>query len=429
MQFHRLPWRIGVPFAAFVLAGSLAVIAWTWWSIESEERSAFEKLAQANAHFIKQMRLPATETLARQLGEVLGVGVFFRTHERFSPPLNDILAITTTLEFERLPADGHFHMTGGWESVAVPLGNGTDLMLTKPLVILPHTLRHPRTLAVLAAFWLLSISFAWLLTRGLVRPLRNLAGRIPEIEKAGPLDLPEVSRQDEVGDVARAFVRTRDALRNEREQRERAEKLAVLGRMTAALAHEIQNPVAAIKMHAQLAGSAVIEGEAARIENLVSQWMFLSRPQPPEMSDIELETLLAGCVAAHAARMDHAGVKPALQVAAGLMIRGDRRRLAQVFSNLLVNAIQAMPRGGPLEISAHSSAEGAVITFTDAGRGFSASALDHFAEFFYSEKEGGMGIGLSVASEIVKAHAGSLHAENRAGSGARLTVRLPAHAA
>ena len=117
-------------------------------------------------------------------------------------------------------------------------------------------------------------------------------------------------------------------------------------------------------------------------------------------------------------------MKAELAVNDGLLIQGDHRRLAQVFSNLIVNAIQAMPRGGSLSVRADKEASEVRITFTDTGSGFSPAALDHFAEFFYSEKEGGMGIGLSVAHEIIKAHGGRLSAGNLS-SGACVTVVLP----
>jgi hypothetical protein len=107
-------------------------------------------------------------------------------------------------------------------------------------------------------------------------------------------------------------------------------------------------------------------------------------------------------------------------------VLGDAKRLAQVFSNLLVNAIQAMATGGQLTVACTRTASGVEVTFTDTGKGFSEEALTRFSEFFFSEKEGGMGIGLSVASEIVKAHGGELRVANRAEGGARVTVSLPA---
>jgi len=204
--------------------------------------------------------------------------------------------------------------------------------------------------------------------------------------------------------------------------------------MTAALAHEIQNPVAAIKMHAQLAaaqgggmGSAeIIAGEAARIESLVNQWMFLSKPEPPSVAEIQVAVLLREALAVHSAQMEHAAVRFELNAGEELKVQGDRRRLMQVFSNIIVNAIQAMARGGVLSVKAVRE-EGAVkLEFCDAGPGFSAEALRRFSEMFYSGKEGGMGIGLSVADEIIKAHHGKLRVQNQTEGGACVIITLPA---
>ena len=351
MPATRLHWRIGLPFAAFVLAGSVLLVTWTWWNIENDERLAFEKLASSNVRFIQHMRLPASERMARQLSEVLGVGVSFRSGGTFTPPLNDGVSAEIAHEFEQLPADSRFHLTGGWESVAVPLENGTALVLTRRHESLPGPFLHPRILIVVGVFWLLAFIVAWLVSRGLVRPLRHLAAKLPDIEKPEPLDLPEASRNDEIGDVARSFIRTREALQKERDQRLSAERLAVLGRMTAALAHEIQNPVSAIKMHAQLMqndleSAEIIAGEAGRIEGLVNQWMFLSKPEPPAMSEVDVAALLQAALAAHRSQLEHAHVQATLNVDAKLIVHGDRRRLQQVFSNLIINAIQAMPSGG-----------------------------------------------------------------------------------
>jgi signal transduction histidine kinase len=287
------------------------------------------------------------------------------------------------------------------------------------------------TFAVLGVFWLLALVVGWLVARGLVGPLHNLASRLPDIERAGPLELPESGRGDEIGDVARAFVRTRTALQEARAQGQRAEKLAVLGRMTAALAHEIQNPVAAIKMHAQLwcaedgNGTApVIEREASRIEELLNQWLFLSRPEPPRLVPVDAGALLAQVALAHRAQLEHAQVRLELDAPRGSMVEGDARRLGQVFANLLVNAVQAMPRGGVLQVTAGAEGGQVRVRFLDSGRGFSAQALLRLGEFFFSEREGGMGIGLSVAMEIVKAHGGELSAANRSEGGAIVTVTL-----
>jgi signal transduction histidine kinase len=430
----RLPWRIALPFAGFVLAGSIVLVALTWWSVREDERRDFSTLAQTNAEFLRKMVLPPSERMASQLGEVLNVEVHFRhrdtgllTPEPSHPSLRQDLSAL-------LPSDSQCHGIGDLEAVAVPIGDLRDLVLVRPELPLPAALRHPRTLAVLGVFWLLALVFGWGLARGLVLPLRHLAARLPDIDAPGPLHLPEAERNDEIGDVARAFLRTREALQSERAQREQAEKLAVLGRMTAALAHEIQNPVSAIKMHAQLwqggdeegnATARTIEHEATRIESLVNQWMYLSKPQPPAMSTVDVAVVLAQVMQAHQPQLEHAQIRAVLNAPPTLPAHGDSRRLAQVFSNLIVNAIQAMPMGGELIVEGAHAGNVVTICFTDTGGGFSAEALTRFSEFFYSEKEGGMGIGLSVAMEIAKAHGGDLHVSNRDTGGAAVTVELP----
>jgi signal transduction histidine kinase len=430
MNSRRLSWRIGLPFALFVLAGSVVLVLLIGWNLAREERARFETLARTNADFIDRVKLPPSLRMSQELTQVLGVSVFFRKDGVLTP---EPLWLVSMFRVPGLPADGKCHVLGTLEAVVVPLESGHELVLVRTGFAFRNVGWIRPVLPVLIFFWLLALFVAWLVSRSLVRPLQHLAAKLPDIEKPEPIDLPEAERKDEIGDVARAFVRTRGALQTERAERERAEKLAVLGRMTAALAHEIQNPVAAIKMHAQLwqgddpnNTAQVIEHEAARIEGLVNQWMFLSKPHPPAMSGVDVSALLAQTVKAHLAQLDHAQVAVSLAADEPQKVQGDAKRLAQVFSNLLVNAIQAMATGGLLTVACTRTASGVEVTFTDTGKGFSEEALTRFSEFFFSEKEGGMGIGLSVASEIVKAHGGELRVANRAEGGARVTVSLPA---
>jgi len=157
----------------------------------------------------------------------------------------------------------------------------------------------------------------------------------------------------------------------------------------------------------------------------VSQWMFLTRPEPPVVSGLFLGDLLQKALAAHQSQLTYSCIETSLTASSDLSIQGDSRRLRQVFSNLILNAVQAMPTGGRLDVTTSRVGGFAQVVFADTGRGFSPEALARFAEFFYSEKEGGMGIGLSVATEIVKAHGGKFSVRNRPEGGAEVTVALP----
>ena len=426
MAFDRLTWRVGLPFVLLVLLTTGALAAYIGEQIDAEERARFEQVAAANAAFVDRASLPTSARLAADLRQVTGYRVGFRSPGALTVPVELQLPTSTTTP---LPADGRAQRRGAFELLAVPVPFKDELVLAREV---RSTLLHPRVVQVLGAFWLLALLTAWLVGRALVRPLRQLAAQLPHIEQPGALDLPAAARNDEIGDLARAFVRTAKALQQERDERQRVEKLAVLGRMTAALAHEVQNPVAAIRMHAQLwrqvhgdEPAATIEAEAERIESLLNQWMFLTRPEAPVLAPLDVGALLQQLVTAQRPQTEHAAVRVELALAGDLTTAADKKRLEQVFRNLLNNAVQAMPSGGVLVIRGERDHERLRITFADHGTGFSPKALAHFAEFFYSEKEGGMGIGLSVAQEIRRAHGGSLHAENRAGGGASVTAELP----
>ncbi len=427
MAIHRLTWRVALPFVLLVMIETVALAMFLGRQVATEERARLERVAAANAAFLENSSLPTSDRMAESLRSISGYEVFFRRRGQLVPqPAPELSALPLVAQ----PADGRAMRSGQFDCIVMPIANKDDLVLV-------HRLLDPwvdsRVTSVLVAFVLLALLTAWLVGRDLVRPLRHLANQLPRIESSGPLALPEAERRDEIGDLARSFLRTRQELHDERAARERMEQLAVLGRMTAALAHEVQNPVAAIRMHAQLwqqsgggETAATIEHEAMRIESMLNQWMFLTRPEPPAMALVDLGPQLERVVALHRTEAAHAAVRVTVSTAAGLTVAGDRRRLDQVFHNLLINALQAMPGGGTLSIRASRHDGEVLVEFDDTGTGFSAQALQRFAEFFFSEKEGGMGIGLAVASEITKAHGGRLVVENRAGDGASVRVVLPA---
>jgi signal transduction histidine kinase len=192
-------------------------------------------------------------------------------------------------------------------------------------------------------------------------------------------------------------------------------------------------------MHAQIIGSStpseqtttlihslpILLGETAKIESLVNQWMFLARPAPPQTAPADLSDLCASVVHALTAQATHARVQIITEVPQNLHADVDRRRLAQAIGNVIINAIQAMPTGGTLTISGWRG-DSLRLVFRDTGQGFSPQALANHTELFFSEKEGGMGIGLSVTAEVLKAHNGALLVANAPTGGAVVTLQLPA---
>jgi signal transduction histidine kinase len=291
---------------------------------------------------------------------------------------------------------------------------------------------------MLGIVWLPSCVLAWWLARRVARPLQALATAVHEVGRDRPLPALPVERTDEIGLLARALTDTHTSLLDERERRRSAERLALLGRMATGLAHEVRNPVAAIRMHAQLLEGApaeeaatsarLIESEAGRIELLVSQWMCYARPAPPVMTEVALGELVRQVVQILEPQARHAGVTVRVMEPAEALptIQGDRPRLQQALLNVLLNALQAMPAGGAVTIRTCVTGNKAGITVEDQGRGFSPQAMARFGEPFFSEKEGGMGLGLAVAQELCRAHGGELRAANVSGGGAGVTMELSA---
>jgi signal transduction histidine kinase len=158
----------------------------------------------------------------------------------------------------------------------------------------------------------------------------------------------------------------------------------------------------------------------------VNQWLFLTRPAPPQISRVPLRILLQESLASAAPAAEHAGVILSISdTPEEAAVPGDSRRLRQVLGNLLTNAIHASPEGGSVTIEVRPAAGPRwEIICRDSGRGFSPEALTKGMELFFSEKEGGLGIGLSVSAEIAAAHGGALTLSNAA-SGGVVTLQLP----
>lgn len=430
-SWRSLSWRIGLPYVALVLLGSLALAFLLADGVVREGRAEFLRLAQTNAAFVERSRLPTSERLARDLEAVLGMQVFFRT-SRDLVGTRPELAADALADVPERTGDTVLRAGATHEWAIVAIDEEVDLLLARPAPSVWGEVFGSRSLIVLLLFWALAALLAIVVARGIVVPLRRLAERVPGVDLDAELELPAAQRGDEIGELARAFEAAIEALRRERATRVGAEKLAVLGRMTAALAHEVKNPVAAIRMQAQLmlreedsAPARQILSESERIADLVSQWQYLTRPQPGASRSQGLGALVQAQVDALAAQCTHARVDCELEIDESLCIEGDEMRLGQAFRNVLVNAIHAMPLGGVLRVAAARDGERLQVAIEDEGRGFSEEALARHAEFFFTEREGGMGIGLSVAKEIVEAHGGTLEVTNRAGGdGARVTMRF-----
>ncbi|MCG7217785.1 PAS domain-containing sensor histidine kinase [Paenibacillus mucilaginosus] len=215
-----------------------------------------------------------------------------------------------------------------------------------------------------------------------------------------------------------------------------SEKLAVAGQLAAGVAHEIRNPLTSLKGFTQFmkAGAQykeqyldIMMSELDRIEQIISELLLLARPQAVTYRTKPLEPILTHVISLLEPQANLQNVELLASIPSGLPpVYCEENHLKQVFINLMKNALEAMPRGGRLELAASASEEdGVCVTLEDNGPGIPAELLKRLGEPFFTTKEKGSGLGLMVSQKIVAEHGGRLSVDSREGGGTTVTVVLP----
>ncbi len=288
----------------------------------------------------------------------------------------------------------------------------------------------------------------FLLFRGLARRLEHLEDRVRRVAE-GDLDARVADpRRDEIGRLGDALNAMAGRLQESREQLLDADRQR--RRFLADVTHDLATPLTTIRGYAEtLIDPAVpksseeterylrfIQEEAIRMDALVADLLDLARVESGGIP-LDRETIdLADLARAEAERIRPAFVEAGLALdvplpdAAGPEASADRRRLEQLLSNLLGNALRHVPAGGRVWVRVERAAEGGrLLIVEDDGPGFPAQDLSLVFERFYrgnpARPSGGTGLGLAIVRGIARAHGGDATAENRPGGGARVIVRLP----
>ena len=312
------------------------------------------------------------------------------------------------------------------------------------------------------------LAAAWLIAESLSRPLSELRGAMAVVG-AGNLDHPiEASSPDEIGDLARAFAKMTDSVRESRSdmvrlnaelegkvgQLERtqaqlvqSERLASIGQTAAAVAHGLRNPLASLRAAAQLAlrhpGSAAsreqlgaIIGEVDRLDRRISHLLSFSRPAPFHPLRENASQLVDGLLPSLSKLAGERGVALDVALAATLPdVRTDPMQMEQALLELIANAMDAMPKGGRLRIATRSAEapdggppRGVVIEIADTGGGIPEELLSSVCEPFFTTRPEGTGLGLAIAKRYVEQNGGRLEITSVRGSGTTVRVLLPAMA-
>jgi signal transduction histidine kinase len=216
-----------------------------------------------------------------------------------------------------------------------------------------------------------------------------------------------------------------------------AEKLAAIGELTARVAHEIRNPVAAARSLAQQLASepdspfaeehGLILGELDRVEREVQSLLRFARRDELHLAAIDLRELAAATVGELGQRFESAGIAVDVRGDTGICVRGDRERLRQVLVNLLENACDALVdcRERRIEVDVHHENGSASLAVSDSGPGAEAEVLGRIFEPFFTQKAKGTGLGLAIVKRTIEAHGGRIVAAAAPGSGLSVHIELP----
>jgi PAS domain S-box-containing protein len=219
------------------------------------------------------------------------------------------------------------------------------------------------------------------------------------------------------------------------------DRLAALGTLSAGLAHEIRNPLSAIKTFVQLlpkklSSAAFVEKfhitvlrELNRINDLIESLLELARPPKMKYRAIQPTELLRQVADLYRVELEQAAIVLTVEETGPLPdIRADSEHLARAFSNLVQNAKQAMPTGGTLSITAEAQDQRVYLHFADTGMGMDPLTLENIFNPFFTTKDKGTGLGLAITHKIVQEHGGTIRVTSTPGRGSTFTVTLPSAA-
>ncbi|MEK4576567.1 ATP-binding protein [Bacillus sp. FSL R12-0074] len=230
-----------------------------------------------------------------------------------------------------------------------------------------------------------------------------------------------------------SYVRTVVEMMNSMKE---TENLAVIGTMSTTIAHEIRNPLTALKGFTQIQKERnpedtmsyeIMLQEIERINGFVSELMLLGKPKPTNYEWCNIGEILLYVVQLMESYATQYKVKFNLQVDGNLpVINGDDKQLKQVLLNIIKNGIESMPGGGDIRILAYEKAgENLCISVEDQGLGIENEKIEKIGKAFYTTKENGTGLGLMITYKIIEEHQGSIAIESSMGIGTKVEIYLP----
>ncbi|MGA6993035.1 MAG: ATP-binding protein [Candidatus Deferrimicrobiaceae bacterium] len=290
---------------------------------------------------------------------------------------------------------------------------------------------------------LLSGTLAYIVLREFTKPMEKLLDSTRRL-KSGDLDHRVEGLKHEFGELAVSFNEMASSLKDQILKMQRTEQMVVVAQLAAGLAHEIKNPLAGIKiaMHVLSDEASLSEEDRAvlgkvieeitRLDSLMKNFLNFAKPPKSTLSPLNVNDLLHATLAFYTkSASKHPGKSDGIRIEKDFRpvphTMADLMQLQQVFLNIILNAIDAMPKGGTLAIRTSFSEESGRIRIeiADTGKGFGEGRAAKIFEPFFTTKPKGTGLGLAISKQLVEQQGGSIAAANNPGGGAIFEILLP----
>lgn len=293
---------------------------------------------------------------------------------------------------------------------------------------------------------LVSALLGYLFISGLTRPVKVLVESTRKL-KGGELDHRVPHLKDEFGELAVAFNEMAGSLKEQMQKMRRTEQMVVVGELAAGLAHEIKNPMAGIKVAMSVLSEEAyitpedksvlqkVVAEITQLEGLMKSFLNFAKPQKPRLEPVNVNQVLNTTLTFHlkhqAVGSGNSGdVRITKEFGELSPTLADPTQLQQVFLNLFLNALHAMPRGGELGVRTCLEEDGKSIRIevSDTGSGIREDLINKVFQPFFTTKPKGTGLGLAISRQMIEQHDGAIAVANRPGGGVLFTILLPVKA-
>lgn len=285
---------------------------------------------------------------------------------------------------------------------------------------------------------LIQFLISLILSRSVTRPLKSLVTAIDRLGRHEAYTKVLIKTRDEIGYLGSRFNDMLDSLREK--NRLLQERMEALRELSAGIAHEIRNPLAAIEGFVELLSRKVpsqgnsqaqklmdeIIQEVKNLNQIVTDFLAFAREPGLQFEPVDMSTVMDSALhialptgIANSIRVEKEAVSPLP------LIQGDPMELRKAILNVVLNAVQAMPKGGTLKTRLHVESPWLIVMVQDSGVGIAREVQDRIFNPFFTTKDNGTGLGLAITQRIIESHGGNITFESQPGQGSRFMIRLP----